>query len=284
MLPNHSALHIAEIFRALEALHPGRIDLGVGRAPGSDTLTALALRGSKDRLGADDFPEQLGDLFAFGSGHFPENHRFRAIRAMPEEVPLPPVWILGSSDYGARLAGKLGLGFGFAHHFSPDWVYQAARAYHENFRPSEQMERPNLILTISVVCAETDAEAERLASTLELVGLWRSRGHFAPLPSPEEALAYPFTPWDREQAQRHRSQHFVGAPATVRAQILQLAEQTGAAEIMVSTMMHGHFERRRSYELLAQAFDLPTDGAGADMRQASSASALRGGASQASSR
>jgi luciferase family oxidoreductase group 1 len=259
MLPNHAPLHVAETFRVLEALHPGRMDLGIGRAPGSDTLTALALRGSKERLGANDFPQQLEDLFAFGSGQFPEGHPFRAIRALPEGVALPPVWLLGSSDFGARMAAKLGLGFAFAHHFSPDWLHAATRAYRENFQPSAQMAAPQLIVTISVVCAETDAEADRLASTLELTALRRARGQFAPLPSPEEALAYPYTPWDRQQIQSHRAQHFIGSPETVRAQIETLAAETGATEIMVSTMTHGHAERRRSYELLAAEFGLPSE-------------------------
>lgn len=257
MLPNHTPLHVAETFHVLESLHPGRIDLGIGRAPGSDQLTSLALRGSKERMGGDDFPGQLADLFSFGSGHFPEGHPFRSIHALPEGVSLPPVWLLGSSDFSARLAAQLGLGFAFAHHFSPQWLLPATRAYIEQFRPSPSgLTAPRLMLTVSVVCAETDAEAERLGATLELAGVRRALGKFAPLPSPEEALAYPYTPWERQQALSTREHQFIGNPDTVRDRILKLAGEVGASELMVNTMTHGHAERRRSYELLAEAFGL----------------------------
>jgi luciferase family oxidoreductase group 1 len=256
MLPNHSPLHVAEVFRVLAALYPERIDLGLGRAPGSDQVTAFALRGSKERLGADDFPQKLAELFAFGSGEFPRDSVFRSVRALPDDVPLPPVWLLGSSDFGARLAAELGLGFAFAHHFSPDWVLPASRAYRQGFQPSGTLEKPHLILTISVICAETDAEANRLATTLELAGLRRSQGRFAPLPSPEEALAYEYQPWERPHAEAYRKNHFIGSPETVHWRINELVAQTGADEIMVNTMTHGHAERRRSYELLAEVFGL----------------------------
>ena len=252
MLPNHSPLHVAETFRVLEALHPGRIDLGLGRAPGSDTLTALAMRGSRERLAADDFPEKLAELLAFGSGQFPDGHPFQAVHAMPEDVPLPPVFLLGSSDFGARLAGKMGLGFAFAHHFSPDWLEGATRGYRESLRASSR--RGHLIITISVVCGETDEEAERLASSLLLSGLRRSQGRYAPLPSPEEAMAYPYNARERGQLTGLRAQHFIGSPEKVRAEIEGMVAETGADEIMVSTMIHGHAERVRSYELLARAW------------------------------
>ena len=256
MLPNHSPLHVAEVFRVLAALHPGRIDLGIGRAPGSDQVTALALRESRERLGADDFPEKLAELFAFGSGQFPRDNLFRSIRALPDDVPLPPVWLLGSSNFGALLAAKLGLGYAFAHHFSPEWVLVACQAYRQTFQPSAALAQPRLMLTISVICAETDAEANRLAATLDLAGLRRSQGRFEPLPSPEEALAYDYQPRERQQAEANRNNHFIGSPATVYNRINELATQTGADEIMVSTMTHGHAERRRSYELLAEVFGL----------------------------
>lgn len=257
MLPNHAPLHVAEVFRVLEALHPGRIDLGLGRAPGSDTLTALAMRRTKERLGADDFAAQLEELFSFGSGRFPPGHPFRAVHARPEEAPLPPVWILGSSDYGARLAAAQGLPFGFAHHFSPKWVLPAMKAYREGFKPSEHLAKPHSLLTLSVICAETNAEADRLATSLDLAWLRRARGEFAPLPSVEEAVAYPYTPWDREFMNANRAQHFIGSPGTVRAGIEALALETAADEVMLNTMIHSHAERRRSYELLAEEFDLP---------------------------
>jgi luciferase family oxidoreductase group 1 len=266
MLPNHSPLHVAETFRVLAALHPGRVDLGIGRAPGSDQVTAFALRGSKERLGADDFPEKLNELLAFGSGEFPRDNLFRSVRALPDDVPLPPVWLLGSSDFSARLAAELGLGFAFAHHFSPDWVLPASRAYRERFQPTAAMPRPRLILTVSAICAETNAEANRLATTLELAGLRRAQGRFAPLPSPEEALAYNYTAVERQHADAYRKNHFIGSPDSVQWRINELAEQTGADEIMINTMTHGHAERRRSYELLSEVFGLVPDPAQGRLR------------------
>ena len=252
MLPNHSPLHVAETFRVLEALHPGRIDLGLGRAPGSDTLTALAMRGSRERLQADDFSEKLEELLAFGSGRFPEGHPFRAVHAMPEDVALPPVFLLGSSDFSARLAGRMGLGYAFAHHFSPGWLEAAARGYRESLRVGV---KGHLIITISVVCAQTDEEAARLASSLLLAGVRRAQGRFAPLPSVEEAAAHPYTARERAMVEELREQHFIGSPETVRREIEAMAEATGADEIMVSTMIHGHEERVRSYELLARTWE-----------------------------
>src|SRR4051812_45245844 len=137
MLPNHTPLKVAETFRVLAALHPGRIDLGIGRAPGTDQLTALALRRSREALTADDFPAQLGELLAFASDTFPEGHPFRAVHAVPDEVPLPPIWLLGSSDYSAQVAAMIGVGFAFARHISPDGAAEAMRLYREQFTPSE---------------------------------------------------------------------------------------------------------------------------------------------------
>ena len=266
MLPNHSPLRIAEAFRILASLYPDRVDLGVGRAPGSDGRAALALRRTRERMQADDFPELLDELLAFGGrAEFPPDHPFRSVRALPDDVPLPPVWILGSSDYGARLAGVRGMGYGFAHHFSAQWVDAAAQAYHANFRPSAEMSRPHLILTVAAVCAETDAEADRLATTIDLAWVRRARGEFRPLPSPEEAAAHRWSPEERAAAETNRENLFVGSPATVRAGILRLAARTQAAEVMVTTMTWDHQARRRSYELLADAWGL---GATNELRRA----------------
>src|SRR5580692_6468712 len=155
MLPNHSPLKVAESYKLLEAIHPGRIDLGIGRAPGTDGLTALALRGSRQALTADDFPEQLGELIAWGSGEFPPNHPFRAVRAMPDDRPLPPIFLLGSSDYGAKLAARMGVGFAFAGHFSPDPPDDAMHKYRSGFSASGVLGKPHAILALSVFCADT---------------------------------------------------------------------------------------------------------------------------------
>jgi luciferase family oxidoreductase group 1 len=146
MLPNHAPLKVAETFRVLEALHPKRIDLGIGRAPGTDPVTATALRRSHERLGAEDFPERFGELLAFAGDGFPEDHPFRSVVAMPRDVGLPPIWLLGSSGYSATAAGKMGLGYAFASHFSPADPAPAMRAYRESFEPSEDFKGPSAIL------------------------------------------------------------------------------------------------------------------------------------------
>ncbi len=256
MLPNHAPLKVAETFRVLEALHPGRIDLGIGRAPGTDQITALALRRSEEALGADDFPEQLAELFAFSTGQFPEGHPFRSVRATPADVELPPVWLLGSSGFSAQLAALLGLGFAFAQHINPPMAVQAMRTYREKFTPSAYLKQPKTILTTSVICAETDELADRLASSADLSMLRLYSGQPSPLASPEEALRYPYTDAQRMQIQMSRMRMTVGSPTTVRTRLNQLIAQTGADELMIMTLLYGREHRLRSYELLAQAFEL----------------------------
>ncbi len=257
MLPNHAPLRIAEAFRTLAALHPGRIDLGLGRAPGSDGRAAMALRRAKSGTG-DDFPELLHELLAFGGEvPFAPDDPLRTVRALPDDVPLPPVWLLGSSDYGARLAARMGLGYAFAHHFSADWVGPATRAYREGFRPTVgRLERPHLIVTVNALVAPTDAEADVLAGTLDLWAVRRAQGRFAPLPSLEEAKDHPWTAAEREFVADYRTKIFVGGPETVRARLNALIATTGADELMVTTMAHDHALRKRSYTLLAEAFGL----------------------------
>jgi len=257
MLPNHSPLKVAETFRMLEALYPGRINLGIGRAPGTDQMTALALRGSRAALTAEDFPAQLAELLAFFSGTFPDNHPFKKITAIPADVETPQIWLLGSSDFSARLAADLGLGFAFAHHINPWPAVEALRLYHERFRPSEHFSEPQSILAVSVICAETDELADERASSADLTLLRFNRGNFSgTLPGVAEATAYNYTDFEREIIKANRARLFVGSPATVKSNLSGLTEQTGVGEIMVTTMIHDHALRRRSYELLAGAFAL----------------------------
>jgi luciferase family oxidoreductase group 1 len=256
MLPNHAPLKVAEAFRMLEALHPGRVDLGLGRAPGTDSLTALALRRSREALSAGDFPAQMDELLAFFEGGFPSNHPFQHVRAMPDDVSAPEIWLLGSSDFSAQLAARLGLRFAFAHHISPLPAVGALRLYTGLFRPLRGLAAPESILAVSVLCAETDERAEELAKPLELTLLRFRQGRIGRFPSPAEAADYPYTPEEREIIRANRARSFIGSPATVREQILSVVEQTGAREIMVTTMTHDHADRRRSYELLAEAFGL----------------------------
>ena len=174
MLPNHSALHVAEAFRVLEALHPGRIDLGVGRAPGTDGITASALRRSADAFGAEDFPTQLGELLAYAGDGFPAGHPYESVSAIPADAPLPPLWILGSSEYGAQVAAALGVGFAFARHLNPRGAEAIMRAYRDAFRPSQDMAEPTAILTVSAIAADTPERADELATSMGL-GLVRMR-------------------------------------------------------------------------------------------------------------
>ncbi len=252
MLPNHSALHVAETFKTLEALYPGRIDLGIGRAPGSDGLTALALRRSREALHADDFDEQLGELFAFGQGDFPANHPFNRVQAVPTDVPLPPVYLLGSSDYSARLAGQLGLGFAFAYHFSPYALLPALEAYRNAFTPGA-LEKPHVIVTASVFCAPTDEEAQFLAGPMQLTFLKLRSGEPIQLPSPEEAGDHPYTPQEQAALEQIRAMQIVGSSSTVRKQLNELLSKTQANELMLTTMMYSHSDRLRSFELVAEA-------------------------------
>ena len=256
MLPNHSSLVVAEQFGMLEALHPGRIDLGIGRAPGSDQLTALALRRSVEALSADDFPSQLTNLFHYFSNEWPAGHPFAAITAVPGAGANPDVWLLGSSDYSAQVAAMLGLPFAFAHHFSPANTLPALALYREHFRRSDTLDHPHTMIGVSVTCAETDAEAQRLAGPAALSFLRVRTGKPSTLPSPEEAAAYPYTPEERAFVDGRRASQVIGSPDTVRSGLTDLLEATAADELMVTTTTFDPADRVRSFELVADLANL----------------------------
>jgi luciferase family oxidoreductase group 1 len=256
MLPNHAPLVVAERFKMLEALFPGRIDLGLGRAPGTDAATAYALRSRLDRREGDDFLERLHELVLWQTRQFPPGHPYNNVVAMPDDTPLPPIWLLGSSDYSSELAAQVGMGFAFAHHFATHDAVEAMLNYRAHFKPSTFRESPYAILAVAVIAAETDAEAERLASSADLNRLRRDRGQHLPLPSPEEAEAHPYTPAERASVARNRSRLFVGSPATVMAKLQPLIGASQADELMVITPVYDHEARKRSYSLLAEAFGL----------------------------
>ncbi|MDE2283728.1 MAG: LLM class flavin-dependent oxidoreductase [Hyphomicrobiales bacterium] len=258
MLVNHAPLMVAERFKVLEALFPGRIDLGLGRAPGTDQVTSYALRRRQDGREADDFLERFQELLLLERGGLPENHPFRSVTAVPSDVPLPPIWLLGSSGYGAELAAAVGMGFAFAHHFAEHDAASAMLTYREHFKPSATLAQPYAILATAAVAADTDAEAERLAASADLHFVRRAKGEYLPLASPEQAAAYPYTAVDRERIARHRARFTVGSIATVRNRLLTLVESTRADELMITTMTYDHAARRHSYELLAEAFGTAT--------------------------
>lgn len=253
MLPNHPPLMVAERFRMLEGLFPGRIDLGLGRAPGTDGVTAFALRRHQESREGDDFLEKLQELLLWESGGFPEGHPFRRVVAMPSDVALPPIWLLGSSGYSARLAARIGVGFAFAHHFAQHDAHDAMLAYKAEFQPSPRLPAPYAILAVAAAAAETQEEAERLASSHDLHRLRRDRGEFGPLPSPEEATAYPYSDAERASIRRNRERFFVGEPDAVAAQLAAFARSTRADEVMVTSAIWDQEARRRSYEWLIAA-------------------------------
>ncbi|WP_435820637.1 LLM class flavin-dependent oxidoreductase [Micromonospora purpureochromogenes] len=246
MLPNHAPLVVAEQFGTLDALHPGRIDLGIGRAPGTDQGTALALRRTMEGLSAEGFPRELADLMNYFSGDEPGQ-----ITATPGLGQSPAVWLLGSSGFSAQLAGLLGLPFSFAHHFSAQHTLPALQLYRQNFRPSRWLEQPYAMVAVNVVCAETDERAEWLAGPSALAFLKLRSGRPEPLATPEEAAAYPYNEFEREFVRQRRDGQAMGSPETVRRQLGDLLARTGADELMVTTMVYDVADRVRSFELVA---------------------------------
>lgn len=256
MLPNHAPLKVVESYRLLHALHPGRIDLGIGRAPGTDPVTALSLRRSRAAMGAEDFPDQLAELMAYDDGGFPTGHPFSAIRAMPDDVRLPPIWLLGSSDTSSRFAAAAGLGFAFAGHFSAEPAEGPMRAYRAGFRAGP-FERPHAILALAVFCAETDAEAQKMASSVFVTFAQLRTGRLGRMVTPEEAARYVFSPDEEVAVASFRRIVISGTPDAVRRRIVEAAERTGADEVMIATHAAEPSARVRSYELIARAFGLP---------------------------
>jgi luciferase family oxidoreductase group 1 len=250
MLPNHAPLVVAEQFGMLEALHPGRIDLGIGRAPGTDQLTAHALRRTDD-LSADGFPQDLGELIAFFHGTFPDDHPYSRITAVPARDNVPQLWLLGSSGYSAQVAGMLGLPFSFAHHFSAANTLPALSLYRRYFKPSAYLKEPYAMVAVQVMCADSDADATRLAAPSALSFVKLRQGRPGQLPSPEEEAAYPYTNLDREMIRQRQAEQIIGSPETVRRGLLELQERTAADELMLTTVAYDHADRVRSYELVA---------------------------------
>ncbi|WP_340683375.1 LLM class flavin-dependent oxidoreductase [Amycolatopsis coloradensis] len=246
MLPNHAPLVVAEQFGTLEAFHPGRIDLGIGRAPGTDQRTALALRGPGG-LTAENFPQQFAELLAYF-----EHSDQRAVNAVTAEGNKPPVWLLGSSGFSARMAGELGLPFSFAHHFSAENTLPAVALYRDSFKPSDVLDEPYVMLGVSVVAAETDERAQYLAAPSGLTFLSLRKGRPIPLPTPEEAAAYPYTDIERVFIEDRAASSIIGSPETVHKGLETLLADTGANELMITTMVHDQADRVRSYELVSE--------------------------------
>ncbi|MFB7636336.1 LLM class flavin-dependent oxidoreductase [Streptomyces sp. NPDC056149] len=269
MLPNHAPLVIAEQFGTLEAMAPGRIDLGLGRAPGTDGATAAALRRT-ERLheGADEFPQQLAELTRFLDDDFPAGHPYARIHAVPGPVQAtapggvqsphrPPLWLLGSSGFSAQLAGTLGLPFAFAHHFSAANTLPALDLYRSSFRPSAVLAEPYALIGVSALAAEDEREANRQVRTGALAMLRLRTGRPGLVPTPEEAAAHQFSDVERNFVDGWLGNVLHGTPDAVRQGLDDLAKRTGADELMITANAHTGEARRRSYELIADAYGLP---------------------------
>ena len=258
MLPHYSPLKVAEQFRMLHALYPDRIDLGIGRAPGGGALETFALR--RERLDTpmpDDFPQQLVELLGFLHHEFAPRHPFSRIRVSPEMPGCPVVWLLGSSLWSAAAAAQLGLPYAFAHFIAPEPTRSAIELYRREFKPSRYLAEPQAVAALGVVCAPTDAEAERLSASVRLMGRRLRQGDLRPVPTVEEAerelAAYPRSdPSDAAEWPRH----ICGSPSQVKTRLTQIAGALGVKELMIVTIVHNHLSRMRSYELLADAFAL----------------------------
>lgn len=252
MLPNHSSLKVAEQFALLEALHPGRIDLGLGRAPGTDVITAWALRRSREAVKKDEFPEQLQELLWYYTREFPADHPFRDITPAPDPSLRPEIFMLGSSDGGMRFAAHHGLGFAFAAHISPHLAIPMLRAYRENFQPSSWYKEPYSILSIVVIAAETEEEARYYAAPAELQWVrWRMGAFHLPPPSLEEANSYTYTEYEEAVRADNRKRFVIGSIDQVEQRLRELAAEALVDEIMVLDMLTERSARQQSFELLA---------------------------------
>jgi luciferase family oxidoreductase group 1 len=256
MLPNHPPLVVAEQFGTLEGLHPGRIDLGIGRAPGTDPVTAGALRRSTDPLSAENFPQELQQLIGFFDGAFGQENPHRGITAVPGKGPKPAIWLLGSSDYSAQMAAEMGLPFSFAHHFAPRNTVAAVQLYKALFQPSEYLEQPYAKVACAVICAEDAERARWLAGPARLSFARLRAGNPGRFPTPEEAAEHAYTPQQEASVSEVAGSAIIGDPEKVKAGLETLKEKSGADELMLTTMVHDPADRMRSYELVAEAMEL----------------------------
>jgi luciferase family oxidoreductase group 1 len=245
MLPNHPPLVIAEQFGTLESLFPGRIDLGLGRAPGTDRVTIHALR--RDPMAADTFPRDVVEL----QSYFRDAHPGQAVRAVPGAGLRVPIWLLGSSTFSAQLAASLGLPFAFASHFAPDQMHDALELYRTGYQPSAEHPTPHAMLGLSVVAADSDAEAQRLATSLQQQFLALQRGRPVQLQPPVDSMDGLWAEWERSAVQRTLRRAIVGGPETVRRGLAAFIEQTKADELMITSHIYDHTARLRSYEIVA---------------------------------
>lgn len=249
MLPHYSPLKVAEVFSMLAALHPGRVDLGIGRAPGTDPHTMFALQRDRRLAAPDDFPEQLAELLGLLEDDLPPDHPFSRLTALPGGPERPEVWLLGSSSQSAIWAAELGLPYSFADFINPEGA-ELVRLYRERFRPSVRRDSPCVAAAVAAICAETEEEAERLAASWRMARAFLHSGRLIPVPPVEKALAF----LAEHELPSSGRRAVVGAPDTVRDGLEEIAREYDADELMLVTITHDHAARRRSYELVAGAF------------------------------
>jgi luciferase family oxidoreductase group 1 len=252
LLPYYSPFRIAESFRMLEALYPGRIDLGVGRAPGGDARTAQAVGGGRFP-DPERFPQQVWELVGHLDGNLPDDHPFKRVRLQPEVGTAPEMWLLGSSDYSGALAAQLGLPFSFAHFINPHGGDEVTRLYRENFRPAREASPRTMVCTFAI-CGQTDDDAERLAASIDLRRLHMALNIDSPVPTLEEASAHQYSAHERQYVSAQRARAVIGGPERCRREIEALAQRYGADEVMVLTITGDYASRAQSYERLIGAF------------------------------
>lgn len=256
MLSHYSPYKVAEIFNMLETLYPGRIDLGIGRAPGSDQITAHALAYGNQPRGPREYPSQVQDLMSFMGGHFEDGHPLKQVKATPLPDGKADLWMLGSSDQSAQMAAHFGTPFSFAHFITDEQGPEIMAMYRNMFEPSEISQTPEGNIGIFVICAETEEEAERLASSRNL---WRTRldtGQIGPVPTVEEALAYEYSQVEADRRDHNARRNIIGTPAQVKRKLLETLEKYDVNEAVIVTITHSFEARMKSYELLAKEFNL----------------------------
>lgn len=256
MLTHYSPFKVAETFRMLETLYPGRIDLGIGRAPGSDQRTTMALRYAGEMIDPSHYPRMVADLMDFVGEGVAADHPFASVRAMPSGDTAPALWLLGSSDQSAAVAAHFGCAFSYAQFINHTNGEAVMAAYRAAFKPSARLAEPAGNIGVFVICADTEEAAKRLARSRDLWRLRIQRGEFLPIPSVEEADAYPYTDIERATIARSQKRYVVGAPEQVKTALEIMATAYGVSEIVVLSICHGAADRLRSYALLAEVFNL----------------------------
>ncbi|MEQ8387478.1 MAG: LLM class flavin-dependent oxidoreductase [Alphaproteobacteria bacterium] len=256
LLSHYSPLKVAEVFRMLEALYPGRVDLGIGRAPGSDQLTSRILQYGPGALGGEHFSSQVHALLGFLTGGFAPDHPFAPTTAVPRVDGVPPVWLLGSSDQSAALAAHLGCAFSGAHFINADGGAEVMRTYHRDFKPSAIWTKPTGSIGVFVICADTEERALALGATRDLWRLRLSQGRHDPIPTVAEAAAYEYTAEEAAEVARNRHRHIVGTPEQVKTRLDAVSDAYGVDEFVVISICPDFEDRLRSYELLAEVYEL----------------------------